>query len=605
MFHLNRISSVEILRKCHLFFVVTSVLLGCFQVALASKLSDLDHYGVQSATVENGILNIASPQNGVSRNRLDKLDVGAEGIIINNSLERTLTADRHPVPGNGKLGQEAEVILLEVNDASSAILGKAEVVGQKARVIIATPKRVTVDGGSFINANGVELVTQKVASVDDKGGIVWEEQKSNEEMVVGSKGINVADSTLTAKAGKIRVDGDVIAKTLSLEANGDLPRDSKDYILDITGGKMSAYKISLLTTGDHGNIRLSSKVTRPSSAENYGSLEVEARKGNIVLTKTFVMETSDWDLKFAGINLHNEGILLGRDARFIAANNLVNENKMETTNNLRSVTKGFYNYGDIDAGKLFHLEGDYCVNDVKVVDGRLMKERGGRIAAEWMDILLSGKSNLFHYGKAMDDVGFYQNFDATLEARDGMVLVSKGGDVYFGYKKELLTNGEVVNYSGSRLLSYGKGGILIQASGRVVFDGTEVKGGITVEAGGAIQEDNPIVIENRKIKSGTERWCPSGIRAWGTCFGGWHSADVHVTQSFVNFLFIDGLFFNGERRLSSVRGNILQSSTFAGTKDFRPNSASISYRQSSHDYKDEEPARQPNRDYLKELKEEL
>ncbi|ALV08953.1 hypothetical protein RD2015_4512 [Roseateles depolymerans] len=115
-------------------------------------------------TAPNGatLVNIQTPSvAGVSRNTYSQFDVGATGVILNNSRTDTSTQLGGWVQGNPWLGRgEAQVILNEVNSsAPSQLHGYVEVAGRRAEVVIANPSGIQVDGGGFINASSATLTT--------------------------------------------------------------------------------------------------------------------------------------------------------------------------------------------------------------------------------------------------------------------------------------------------------------------------------------------------------------------------------------------------------------------------------------------------------------
>ena len=123
--------------------------------------------GAQRATVLNAangvpLVNITTPSAaGVSRNTYRQFDVGAQGVILNNSRNDAQTQLGGWVSGNPWLAAgSARVILNEVNSSQpSQLNGFVEVGGQRAEVIIANPAGINVNGGGFINASRATLTT--------------------------------------------------------------------------------------------------------------------------------------------------------------------------------------------------------------------------------------------------------------------------------------------------------------------------------------------------------------------------------------------------------------------------------------------------------------
>ncbi|HZX77187.1 hemagglutinin repeat-containing protein [Lysobacter sp.] len=108
------------------------------------------------------LVNITTPSAaGVSRNTYRQFDVGAQGVILNNSRSGAQTQLGGPVQGNPWLaGGTARVILNEVNSANPSHLnGYVEVAGDRAHVVIANPAGIQVNGGGFLNASRATLTT--------------------------------------------------------------------------------------------------------------------------------------------------------------------------------------------------------------------------------------------------------------------------------------------------------------------------------------------------------------------------------------------------------------------------------------------------------------
>ena len=97
------------------------------------------------------LVNIRTPNAvGLSRNSYRQFDVPTGGIALNNSAN-------NPWLSNGVL---AKTILNEINSTNqSYINGGITVRGAAAQVIVANPSGITVNGGTFVNANRATLTT--------------------------------------------------------------------------------------------------------------------------------------------------------------------------------------------------------------------------------------------------------------------------------------------------------------------------------------------------------------------------------------------------------------------------------------------------------------
>ena len=124
-------------------------------------------------TTASGItqVNIQTPSAaGVSKNSFSQFDVGADGVILNNSRKNTQTQTAGWVEGNPWLGKgEAKVILGQVNSTSpSQLAGYTEIAGGKAELVIANPAGITCSGCGFINASRTTLTTGQAQMADGR-----------------------------------------------------------------------------------------------------------------------------------------------------------------------------------------------------------------------------------------------------------------------------------------------------------------------------------------------------------------------------------------------------------------------------------------------------
>ena len=106
-------------------------------------------------------IDIATPQSGVSLNQFSEFNVGADGLILNNSTSNGLSIIGANVTANPNLvSGPANVIVNEVTSAApSSLTGTTEVFGQTAAVIIANPNGISCNGCDFLNSTSTSLTT--------------------------------------------------------------------------------------------------------------------------------------------------------------------------------------------------------------------------------------------------------------------------------------------------------------------------------------------------------------------------------------------------------------------------------------------------------------
>ncbi|MBL0320013.1 MAG: hemagglutinin repeat-containing protein [Alphaproteobacteria bacterium] len=118
--------------------------------------------------------NIATPNGGgVSHNKLGELQVGNEGLIVNNSASSGMSTIGSIVVGNGNLtsGNEARIIINEVTGTNpSSLQGPTEIFGREAEYVVANPNGISCNGCGFLKTPKVTLTTG-VPHMDGAGNI--------------------------------------------------------------------------------------------------------------------------------------------------------------------------------------------------------------------------------------------------------------------------------------------------------------------------------------------------------------------------------------------------------------------------------------------------
>ena len=110
------------------------------------------------------LIDIATPNsNGLSNNHYSDFNIFSSGVILNNSntgSNSQLTGDSIAGNSNITAGSEANLIINQVTSNNTSLLqGYAEIVGNKADLIIASPNGIICSGCGFINASQVSLIT--------------------------------------------------------------------------------------------------------------------------------------------------------------------------------------------------------------------------------------------------------------------------------------------------------------------------------------------------------------------------------------------------------------------------------------------------------------
>ena len=224
--------------------------------------------GPKTEAARNGmtVVNINTPNDkGLSHNQYDAFNVDTKGLILNNANRPVNTELAGYIMGNPNLvGPTANTILNEVTGTGATSMnGALEVAGNKAHVIIANPNGISVNNGTFINANSATLTTGN--PIINNGSITGYQVQQG-SITVGEKGLNAsktARTDLLAEAvqlnGKVWVkDAQVVTgkNAVSVDSSGKVTNvhktgESSQVGLDVAAiGGMYANSMYLVGTND-------------------------------------------------------------------------------------------------------------------------------------------------------------------------------------------------------------------------------------------------------------------------------------------------------------------------------------------------------------------
>ena len=224
--------------------------------------------GPKTEEARNGmtVVNINTPNDkGLSHNQYDAFNVDHKGLILNNANRPVNTELAGYIMGNPNLvGPTANTILNEVTGTGATSMnGALEVAGNKAHVIIANPNGISVNNGTFINANSATLTTGN--PIINNGSITGYQVQQG-SITVGEKGLNAsktARTDLLAEAvqlnGKVWVkDAQVVTgkNAVSVDSSGKVTNvhktgESSQVGLDVAAiGGMYANSMYLVGTND-------------------------------------------------------------------------------------------------------------------------------------------------------------------------------------------------------------------------------------------------------------------------------------------------------------------------------------------------------------------
>ena len=266
--------------------------------------------GPKTEEARNGmtVVNINTPNDkGLSHNQYDAFNVDHKGLILNNANRPVNTELAGYIMGNPNLvGPTANTILNEVTGTGATSMnGALEVAGNKAHVIIANPNGISVNNGTFINANSATLTTGN--PIINNGSITGYQVQQG-SITVGEKGLNASKTARTdLLAEAVQLNGKVWAKdaqvvtgknAVSVDSSGKVTNvhktgESSQVGLDVAAiGGMYANSMYLVGTNDgfgvnnQGVLSAQNKLTVDSTGKLQNTGTIAATEADIT-TKSF------------------------------------------------------------------------------------------------------------------------------------------------------------------------------------------------------------------------------------------------------------------------------------------------------------------------------
>ena len=266
--------------------------------------------GPKTEAARNGmtVVNINTPNDkGLSHNQYDAFNVDNKGLILNNANRPVNTELAGYIMGNPNLvGPTANTILNEVTGTGATSMnGALEVAGNKAHVIIANPNGISVNNGTFINANSATLTTGN--PIINNGSITGYQVQQG-SITVGEKGLNASKTARTdLLAEAVQLNGKVWAKdaqvvtgknAVSVDSSGTVTNvhkngESSQVGLDVAAiGGMYANSMYLVGTNDgfgvnnQGVLSAQNKLTVDSTGKLQNTGTIAATDADVT-TKSF------------------------------------------------------------------------------------------------------------------------------------------------------------------------------------------------------------------------------------------------------------------------------------------------------------------------------
>ncbi|WP_230960911.1 filamentous hemagglutinin N-terminal domain-containing protein [Burkholderia stagnalis] len=344
--------------------------------ALVADPSAANRPGLGVASNGTPIVDINAPNAaGISTNRFLDYNVGSSGLVLNNSVGRTNTQLAGSIDGNAQLGgRSAQVILNQVTGGNASMLaGATEVAGQNARVIVANPNGISVNGASFINANRVSLVAGTV-ELDQNGGITQFRTKDGHIAIDGDGLDASSQDRLDLVSRTLKVNAAVQAKKLVAVAQEGVAAIEHPNLEIFKASPDSGAVDVAIDVSKLGSMHADSIMMRGASAGVGVNVagKVEALTGEIKLMSDGKIQVSaDGRLAAAG-ELHADGKL--QNAGTIAGSKLTLMKGVANTGTLRADGKILAMADVNNSGSI------YGGNGVDIV-GNLHQEAPGVVGA--------------------------------------------------------------------------------------------------------------------------------------------------------------------------------------------------------------------------------
>ncbi|PCE33821.1 two-partner secretion domain-containing protein [Burkholderia ubonensis] len=346
------------------------------QPALVADPSAANRPGLGVASNGTPIVDINAPNAaGISTNRFLDYNVGSNGLVLNNSVGRTNTQLAGSIDGNAQLGgRSAQVILNQVTGGNASVLaGATEVAGQNARVIVANPNGISVNGASFINANRASLVAGTV-EFDQNGGIT-QFRTENGHIAIDGDGLDASSQDRL----------DLVSRTLKVNA---AVQAKKLFVVAQKGAAAIEYPSLEIVKGspDSGAVDVAIDVSK------LGSMHAESITMHGASTGVGVNVDGKIEALTGKITLMSDGkIQVSADGNLTAAGELSAFDKLENagtiTGSKLTLLKGVANTGTLRAdGKVLALAdvdnsgSIYGRNGVEIL-GNLHQEAPGVVGA--------------------------------------------------------------------------------------------------------------------------------------------------------------------------------------------------------------------------------
>ncbi|MBW8354237.1 MAG: DUF637 domain-containing protein [Pseudomonas sp.] len=471
------------LSKRGLAFILANMMFWQPVVAMADGIV-VNGSGTTLGQAGNGvpIVNIAAPNGGgLSHNQFSDYNVGQQGVILNNAVNRTQETQLGGIIlGNPNLGgRAANVILNEVNGGSpSQLKGYTEVAGQSAHVIVANPYGVSCNGCGFINTPKATLTTGKPVI---ENGQLQRYQVDQGSVAIEGAGLNASNIDqfeIITRSAKINAEiqakhlaviagaNDVDAKTLNATARTTNPADAPQLAIDSSAlGGMYAGAIKLVGTEAGVGVKLDGKLIASG-----GDIQLDAN-GQLRMADA-TAEKGAVAIKAQSLDAQG-AVYAGIDLKVQTQDDLNNHSTLAAANNINLGSGGqLNNHGIIEAGVNLdnsrNPNGDVTLTarnlnnsgksvvasrDLTVTTKQTLNNQGGTLSGQRQVTVSAGTLDNSHQGKLLSAERLQLNAEQVRNGQGGLIKSQQSLNATLGHLGN--SGGELSSQGSSTLVLAG------------------------------------------------------------------------------------------------------------------------------------------------------
>ncbi|MDD1020244.1 DUF637 domain-containing protein [Pseudomonas sp. TNT2022 ID1048] len=471
------------LSKRGLAFILANMMFWQPVVAMADGIV-VNGSGTTLGQAGNGvpIVNIAAPNGGgLSHNQFSDYNVGQQGVILNNAINRTQETQLGGIIlGNPNLGgRAANVILNEVNGGSpSQLKGYTEVAGQSAHVIVANPYGVSCNGCGFINTPKATLTTGKPVI---ENGQLQRYQVDQGSVAIEGAGLNASNIDqfeIITRSAKINAEiqakhlaviagaNDVDAKTLNATARTTNPADAPQLAIDSSAlGGMYAGAIKLVGTEAGVGVKLDGKLIASG-----GDIQLDAN-GQLRMADA-TAEKGAVAIKAQSLNAQG-AVYAGTDLEVQTQDDLNSHSTLAAANSINLGSGGqLNNHGIIEAGVNLdnsrNPNGDVTLTaqnlnnsgksvvasrDLTVTTKQTLNNQGGTLSGQRQVTVSAGTLDNSHQGKLLSAERLQLNADQVRNGQGGLIKSQQSLNATLGHLGN--SGGELSSQGSSTLVLAG------------------------------------------------------------------------------------------------------------------------------------------------------